>query len=196
MAEQPLYSTDSLSIVQNYKNPKLFTNRAMARIKLQLWDGCIDDCLKCIELDQNNMKGYYYLAQAQLALKHPNEALSSALTAYHQCLKQLDPSTKSVSGLVLQAKKEKWEAKERQRIRRRSELLCDLEDAIQRKQAFELQKIDMRYPGREDSTDAREEREDVETSTQYKMEELQNIFAISDPEFLQRRVRTGLKIRG
>ena len=196
MAEQPLYSTDSLSIVQNYKNPKLFTNRAMARIKLQLWDGCIDDCLKCIELDQNNMKGYYYLAQAQLALKHPNEALSSALTAYHQCLKQLDPSTKSVSGLVLQAKKEKWEAKERQRIRRRSELLCDLEDAVQRKQAFELQKIDMRYPGREDSTDAREEREDVETSTQYKMEELQNIFAISDPEFLQRRVRTGLKIRG
>ena len=80
----------------------------MTRIKLQDFEGCMDDCLKSIALDRKNMKGYYLLAQAQLALNHPNEALTSALTAYEKCLETNDKSASAVSGLVLQAKKQKW----------------------------------------------------------------------------------------
>ena len=79
------------AIRKDARNPKLFTNRAMARLKLQMWNNCIDDCLKTVELDRSTMKGYYLLAQAQLALKHPNEALSSALTAYERCLEDSRP---------------------------------------------------------------------------------------------------------
>ena len=51
------------------------------------------------------MKAYYYLAQAQLALHHPNEALSSALTAYDVCLKTNNASASNIAALILQAKK-------------------------------------------------------------------------------------------
>ncbi|KAL8706094.1 MAG: hypothetical protein Q9201_000796, partial [Fulgogasparrea decipioides] len=175
------------AIQQDSRNPKLFTNRAMTRIKLQSWEACIDDCLRSIELDNSNMKGYYYLAQAQLALKHPNEALNSALTAYYECLKTDSSSTRNASQLVLQAKKEKWEAKEKDRIRRRSELLSELEDGLRRMKEFELGNIKSRHQGRLDSTDAREEMEEVEDISRKKLEELQTVFALADPENMQQR---------
>ncbi|KAL8809528.1 MAG: hypothetical protein Q9200_003331 [Gallowayella weberi] len=179
----PLLIRSSVSIQQDSQNPKLFTNRAMAHIRLQSWESCIDDCLRSIELDTTtaNMKGYYYLAQAQLALKHPNEALSSALTAYDQCLKTHSSSTRSVSELVLQAKKEKWEAKERERTRRRSPLLRELEDALLLTKHAELRNVDIQYQGRENSTDAREEREELEDTCRRKTEELRSVFALADP---------------
>lgn len=161
----------------------------MTRIKLQSWEACIDDCLRSIELDRTNMKGYYYLAQAQLALKHPNEALNSALTAYHECLKTDNSSTRNASQLVLQAKKEKWEAKERERIRRRSDLLKELEDGLQKMQEAELMNVNFRHQGRLESSDAREEREEVEDLWRKKIEELRTVFALADPENLQQRVR-------
>ncbi|KAL8678792.1 MAG: hypothetical protein Q9186_004902 [Xanthomendoza sp. 1 TL-2023] len=164
----------------------------MTRIRLQSWESCIDDCLRSIELDTTtaNMKGYYYLAQAQLALKHPNEALNSALTAYDQCLKTHSSSTRNVSELVLQAKKEKWEAQERERIRRRSSLLRELEDALQRMKRTELRTVDVAYQGREDSTDAREEREEMEDTWRRKIEELRSVFALADPINLSPRVQS------
>ena len=177
------------AIQQDSQNPKLFTNRAMTRLRLQSWDLCIDDCLRSIELDTStNMKGYYYLAQAQLALHHPNEALSSAMTAYHECLRTNSASTPNVSQLVLQAKKEKWEAKERERIRRRSALLAELEEELKRKMRMELRKVDSMWEGREDTSDALEEREEVEYTWRQKIDELRSVFAIADAG-LEERVR-------
>ncbi|KAL8774268.1 MAG: hypothetical protein Q9209_001019 [Squamulea sp. 1 TL-2023] len=179
----------SKAIQQDSQNPKLFTNRAMTRIRLQSWDACIDDCIRSIELDNaTNMKGYYYLAQAQLALKHPNEALNSALTAYHECLKTNSSSTRNVSQLVLQAKKEKWEAKERKRIRQRSALLAELEEDLERKKGTELRKVDIMCEGGEGTSDAREEREEVENTWRRKIEELRSVFAIADGGLEQREV--------
>lgn len=170
---------------------KFFTNRAMARLKLQSWDACIDDCIKAIELEKNNMKGYYYLAQAQLALHHPNEALSSALTAYHECLKIGSSSTGAVSALVLQAKKEKWEGKERDRLRRRSDLLRELEDGLQQVALYERKNINAQLQNGELSeSDAQEEEQELEASTRNKLDELRTIFASADPENMQRRVRS------
>lgn len=176
------------AIQQDSQNPKLFTNRAMTRLRLQSWEPCIDDCLRSIELDKtNNMKGYYYLALAQLALHHPNEALNSAMTAYHECLKTNNSSTRNVSQLVLQAKKDKWEAKERERIRRRSALLAELEEELKRKMGTELRKVDIMCEGREETSDAREERKEVEHTWRRKIEELRSVFAIADAG-LQERV--------
>ncbi|KAI4260316.1 MAG: hypothetical protein L6R42_004110 [Xanthoria sp. 1 TBL-2021] len=177
------------AIQQDSQNPKLFTNRAMTRLRLQSWEPCIDDCLRSIALDKtNNMKGYYYLAQAQLALHHPNEALNSAMTAYHECLKTNNSSTRNVSQLVLQAKKEKWEAKERERIRRRSALLAELEEELRRKMGMELRKVDIMCEGQEETSDAREEREEVEDTWRRKIEELRSVFAIADAGLQDREV--------
>lgn len=178
----------SKAIQKDSSNAKFFTNRAMTRLKLEAWDGCIDDCLRSIELEKSNMKGYYYLAQAQLALHHPNEAYHSALTAYEECIKTSSTSAGSVSSLVLQAKKEKWEAKEKDRIRRRSDLLAELEDGLGQVAAYEKHTINARIKkGETSQTEGEEEMKEVEDSTRRKIEELQSIFAISDPENLERR---------
>lgn len=49
------------AIQKNSSNPLLYTNRANARMKLQQWDGVIDDCLRSIDLLSENMKAYFYL---------------------------------------------------------------------------------------------------------------------------------------
>lgn len=182
-------ASNLISIQKDSRDPKFFTNRAMTRIKLQSWNDCIDDCLKSIELEPGNMKGYYYLAQAQLALHHPNEALSSAMTAYEECLKTNNSSTKNVSGLVLQAKMEKWEVKERDRIRRRSALLAELEDGLRKVAQYEIHNLRSRLmKGEIGNSQAIEEKGEIEEGSRKKIEELRNVFATADPENLQKRV--------
>lgn len=132
------------------------------------------------------MKGYYFLAQAQLALNHPNEALSSALTAYEKCLETHDDkSASAVSALVLQAKKQKWEAKEKERVRNRSSMLRELEDMLMKNKREELRQLKLKNLKFDEEA---EEKSDIELECRKKIEELRNIFAIADPKNLQRKV--------
>ena len=55
----------SQAIQKNPSNPLLWTNRANARLKLQLWHGVIDDCLRSIELMKDNMKAFYFLGVSE-----------------------------------------------------------------------------------------------------------------------------------
>jgi tetratricopeptide (TPR) repeat protein len=57
-AAETLYSQ---AIQKNSGNPLLFTNRANARLKLEKWEGVIDDCLRSVELLKDNMKAFFYL---------------------------------------------------------------------------------------------------------------------------------------
>lgn len=51
------------AILRYSRDPRIFTNRAFARIKLQQWDGVVEDCLHSIELTRHepNFKAYFYL---------------------------------------------------------------------------------------------------------------------------------------
>lgn len=51
----------SQAIQKNSANPLLFTNRANARLKMEKWEGVIDDCIRSIELLKDNMKAFFYL---------------------------------------------------------------------------------------------------------------------------------------
>ncbi|KAI9678360.1 MAG: hypothetical protein M1817_006307 [Caeruleum heppii] len=175
------------AIVADPSNHQLFTNRAFARIKLNAWEDVISDCLKSIELS-HNMKAYYYLSQAQLHLHHPNEAHSSALTAYELCVQNNDPSVGSISALVLRAKKEKWEIRERDRVRRRNELLAELEDRLEIARSDEREAIEDNFRrGLMPWHEAEEEIAIVDQLSRQKHEELRSIFAIADPEHAQQR---------
>lgn len=177
------------SIQKDPTNPLLFTNRAFARLKLLAPDLAISDCLKSIELLPKNMKAYNHLAQAQLALHHPNEALASALTAYNICIETGNSSATQISALVLRAKKEKWESREKERVRRRCELLVELEERLELGREAEMNAIDDRRRRYEiDDIELAEERQILEVVSRQKVEELRSVFAIADPE-LQRRVR-------
>lgn len=112
------------------------------------------------------------------------------MTAYEECLKSpYNPSTSMVSSLVLQAKKEKWEAKERERIRRRSEMLRELELALKRSADDDFQSLEQRIQNGEVSeNEGAEERQEVESETSRKIEELWLLFEASDPANMTRRV--------
>ena len=58
----------SQAIQKNSSNPLLFTNRANARLKLDKWEGVIDDCIRSIELMKDNMKGFFYLGTLHLTV--------------------------------------------------------------------------------------------------------------------------------
>ncbi len=142
------------------------------------------------------MKAYNHLAQAQLALHHPNEALASALTAYEICLATNNGSATAISALVLKAKKEKWEKVEKERLRRRNELVVELEERLEAASESEMDAIDERRRRYEiDDIELAEERQILEVVTRQKIEELRSVFAIADPE-LHRRVSGQRLLRG
>lgn len=237
------------AITKYSRNPLLFTNRAFARIKLQRWDGVVDDCLHSIELTGGqgfNFKAYFYLgkppiqpylfasslcvvartyiystsrlarkrtileetskrtrgknrytvhtdirpqAQAQLALNHPNEALASALTAYTQVLHPPPGETakatsnlSTVSSFVLTCKRAKFAARERDRLRRRGDILAELEESLDANTRRTLDSIASSLEaGRLGVVEASEQREEALLATRRKLEELRSVFAIADP---------------
>ena len=180
----------SAAIQKDPTNPFLFTNRAYARIKLEEWSPVIDDCIKSLELNPNqNMKAYYYLAQAQLGLKHPNEALTSALTAYNVALFTKSTSTNSTAELVTACKKAKFEARERDRLRTRGALRAHLEDRLLEDLDQELEGIYHKVKaGNMKGHDAEQERMWAREAWKKNVEELRSTFAVADPENQPHRV--------
>ena len=140
--------------IQKYsRNPLIFTNRANARLKLQQWDGAVNDCLKSLEITTaaggggHNHKANYFLAQAQLALHHPHEALSSALTAYEQ-VRDPKPNAKIgprdlevFSAFVLKCKKAKFAVRDRERLRRQGDLRAELEGLLEERRQREVEAV-------------------------------------------------------
>ncbi|KAF2019419.1 U-box-domain-containing protein [Aaosphaeria arxii CBS 175.79] len=180
----------SQAIQKNSKNPLLFTNRANARLKLEKWEGVIDDCIRSIELMKENMKAFFYLAQAQLAINHPNEALSSALMAYELCTNssQQTSNAATISALVLKAKKAKWEIRERDRIRRRADLLSELEAKLEEDYKKDVHEIEDRIAsGSVGTIEGQEEKADRKKEYDDKINDLRTAFALSDPENLKLR---------
>ncbi|XXG99474.1 hypothetical protein Hte_005813 [Hypoxylon texense] len=119
VAAESLYSK---AIIADDKNPSLFTNRAMARLRLGLNDSAILDCLASLQLNPNHLKGYFLLSQGQFALGLYKEALQNALTAHRICAETNDKSLAVVTANVLRYKKAHWEELEKIRSRETGEL--------------------------------------------------------------------------
>ncbi|EON96711.1 putative e3 ubiquitin-protein ligase chip protein [Phaeoacremonium minimum UCRPA7] len=98
----------------------------MARLKLKLWDSVVSDCGTCLELAPDNLKAFYYLSQAQLALKDYDDALENAKRAHEQCVLTGDKSLSAITAQVLKCKKERWDDLEKRRQREGSELETDI----------------------------------------------------------------------
>lgn len=177
--------------IQKYsRNPLIFTNRANARLKLQRWDGAVNDCLKSVEITGTgqNHKAYYFLAQAQLALHHPHEALSSALTAYEQvrnpapAAKTSPKDLETFSAFVLKCKKAKFAVRDRERLRRQGDLRAELEDTLEQSKQRELDEVSRQLDRRQlGYIEAYERNEEITANFEKKRAELRSVFALADP---------------
>jgi STIP1 family protein 1 len=152
-------------IIADPKNPALYTNRAMARLKMSLWDSVVMDCNQCLELAPENMKAHYYLAQAYLPLHNYGDALHHAQRAHELCVAANDKSLTSVTAQVLKCKKERWEAMERRRRREGMDLQSEVLAMMERERDEALR----------DLTDASDRRE-VEAEWEQKLEHMRTIF--------------------
>ncbi|ETS82936.1 hypothetical protein PFICI_04812 [Pestalotiopsis fici W106-1] len=132
----------SKAILADSQNPAIYTNRALARLKLQLWDSTIADCLTCLQLNSESMKAHYYLAQAQVELGNYDEALPTALKAHALCVATNDKSLGQVTALVLRCKKERWEHMEKRRKRENQALEKELLQNLASAQEEMLQTVD------------------------------------------------------
>lgn len=106
----------------------------MARCKLQRWDDAIADCQTCLTLAPDNMKAVFYMAEAQIELKDFDNAVENAKRAYELFSNSDDgiKSLTSVTKLVLRCKKERWEDRERRRLRENSALEIEILELLER----------------------------------------------------------------
>jgi STIP1 family protein 1 len=89
---------------------------------------------------------------------------------------------------VLKCKQAKWNLRERDRLRRRSELLKDLETKLEADQQQELDEIQSRLrTGEIGDVGATEESAYVKEAWHAKIQDLRTAFAISDPTNLEKR---------
>ncbi|KAM5347909.1 hypothetical protein ACJ41O_007733 [Fusarium nematophilum] len=166
----------SKAIIADPKNPALYTNRAMARLKLGYWDSVVTDCDACLTLAPENMKARYYLAQAQVALRDYDAALESALRAHALCAASNDRSLAAVTALVLRCKKERWDDREKKRARETRDLEREVLDMLGRDGNGALMEA-------EDELERRE----IEEETEAKMARMRDIFERARTESEKRR---------
>ncbi|KAM0563425.1 hypothetical protein ACHAPJ_001146 [Fusarium lateritium] len=155
----------SKAIIADPKNPALYTNRAMARLKLNYWDSVITDCDACLQLAPDNMKARYYLAQAQLALRDYDASLASALHAHKLCAATNDRSLAAVTNLALRCKKERWDDREKKRMREAKDLEREVLELLGREKDAALVE-----------TDDGMEKQEIEEESEAKMERMKDIF--------------------
>ncbi|KAG4429994.1 hypothetical protein IFR05_014519 [Cadophora sp. M221] len=142
---EALYSE---AINHDPSNPLLYTNRSMALLKLHLYPRVIDDTRHAIDLLPHNMKAYFQLAQAQIALSDPSAALTNAKIAHGFCVEQCVTGGKGASSigpiteLVLRAKKEDWERRENERVSGLGGLLREVVRGLERSRDTELSAVE------------------------------------------------------
>ncbi|KAK4134544.1 U-box-domain-containing protein [Trichocladium antarcticum] len=122
----PRRSTPRRNLIADPGNPALYTNRAMARLKLSQWDNAIADCHECLRLAPDSMKAHYSLSQAHLALRAYDDALAHALKAHGLCVAAADKSLATITAHVLRCKMDRWNDMERRRVRETSDLEAEM----------------------------------------------------------------------
>lgn len=186
-------------------NPLLYTNRSMALLKLSLYTRVITDSQHAISLSSPNtapkpslypspnssiMKAYFQLAQAQIALHDPVDALKSAKKAHELCVDECAVGGKGASSigpiteLVLRCKREAWERKEAERLRSRPGLLVDVLNVMEKQRDAEISNVTQAGNG-EEGRDGKRARLRGEWET--KMEDVRKVFEKAGEDKEKRR---------
>ncbi|KAL2267226.1 hypothetical protein VTJ83DRAFT_4503 [Remersonia thermophila] len=185
----------SQAIIADPTNPALYTNRAMARLKLSQWDNAIADCSECLRLSPNSMKAHYILSQAHLALRAHDDAVHHALRAHALCIgdeananngsagkPSHQNSLATITAHVLRCKKERWDHLEKRRARETSELEAEVLELLARERERALREADESGLGEAG-------RQEVEDEWRAKADRLRDVFEKARPrEDRKRRV--------
>lgn len=63
--------------------PTFYTNRALCYLKLKKWDEAVKDCKRALDLDNNAVKGHYFLGEAYMELNMFDESINNLSKGLH-----------------------------------------------------------------------------------------------------------------
>lgn len=136
------------------------------------------------------MRSYYFLAQAQLGLNHPLDALGSAKISYRMCLEQRGRDAEAMSQFILRTKQEIWRRAETSRLRGVDDTLREVEELLEEKMEKDLETVEIRFHSqRIGETGREEEKADIRKEAAIKLQTVREAFA-KGREDLKERVRT------
>ncbi|KAK4153012.1 hypothetical protein C8A00DRAFT_44018 [Chaetomidium leptoderma] len=177
----------SQALIVDPNNPALYTNRAMARLKMAQWDNAIADCTECLKLTPDSMKAHYSLSQAHLALHAHDDALRHAVRAHALCVERADKSLATITTHVLRCKKDRWDDMEKRRLRETAELEAEVLDLLEREREQAVREAAAAEGGGSDEGSSSSSRVEIEDEWRGKIERMRRVFEKARPREEQRR---------
>ncbi|KAG5674702.1 hypothetical protein PVAND_004654 [Polypedilum vanderplanki] len=176
----------SKAIIKNPNNPTYFTNRALCYIKLKRYESSSQDCRRALDMDQNLIKGHFFLGISLLELEYFDEAIKHLQRAQDLGKEQKLNFGDDIASQLRLARKKRWNLLEEKRIQQEIELQSYLTRLIREDMENRIAKLKL-----EDNMTEEEKKDaasDVEQQCENYTNELNGLFAKVDDRRQKREV--------
>lgn len=174
------------AIIKNPNNPTYFTNRALCYIKLKRYDAACQDCRRALDMDNNLIKGHFFLGLSLMELESFDEAIKHLQRAQDLGKEQKLNFGDDIASQLRLARKKRWNILEEKRIQQEIELQSYLNRLIKKDLEDRLEKIKSDETLSEESK--KEAASDVEQQCENYGTELNSLFAKIDDRRRKREV--------
>jgi STIP1 family protein 1 len=176
----------SKAIIKNPHNPTYFTNRALCYIKMKKFEASCQDCRRALDMDQNLIKGHFFLGLSLTELHSFDEAIKHLQRAQDLGKEQKLNFGDDITSQLRLARRKRWNLQEEKRIAQEIELQTYLNGLIKDDLERKLEKMKIEENLNEDEKE-NEIMKAEQQSANYTTE-LNNIFAKVDDRRKKREV--------
>ncbi|XP_018333225.1 E3 ubiquitin-protein ligase CHIP [Agrilus planipennis] len=110
------------AIIKNPDVAQYFTNRALCHLKLLRWDQACTDCRRALDMDNNLVKGHFFLGQALVEMEIYDEAVKHLQRAFDLSKEQKLNFGDDIASALRAARKKRFAILEEKRIAQEIEL--------------------------------------------------------------------------
>ncbi|KAJ3128141.1 STIP1 y and U box-containing protein 1 [Nowakowskiella sp. JEL0407] len=167
----------STAVIQ-FPKAVYFTNRALCYLKLKQYDRVIADTEKAIELDENSVKGHYFMGQALMECDRYMEATAHLKRAHLLAIEQQISFSEEIANAYRRAKKKRWEAVDKRRRENESDLYRYITGLVEKDRRRQLEQLP-----------DNEMREDVSFQMDQRIAQIESLFmTVGDTQAQKREV--------
>lgn len=174
------------AIIKNPTNATYFTNRALCYLKLKKWDLSCQDCRRALDMDQNMVKGHFFLGQSLMELDLYDEAIKHLQRAHDLAKEQKRNFGDDIASQLRIARKKRFGVQEEKRICQEIELQSYLNRLMREDMENRVAKLKLDDTTNEDTF--KERQLGIEQECENHITELNNIFAKVDEKRRKREV--------
>jgi len=166
-----------------------YSNRALCHLKLKQWELAITDCKLTIENDSQSVKGNFFMGQSEMELERYDEAISHLARAHDLARQQKQNFGDDITYMLRLAKRRRWEKMEKERIKQEVELQTYLNNLILKDKKSVIDAMKKKKKSGSDGDASMDKAvENIETTYQNRMQELNSLFAQVDDRRKNREV--------